>query len=689
MKRYVQSGQVIWEETTVTKNSKSLGVLLAGACIAALGATSAFADAMPPETSLSGLDYELIGRDDLYTYKALDSYNQAPFLDELVAAGKLPAVADRLPSEPVVFNAGAMVDGIGEYGGVFRHVIGGRPEGFNWLAGQHQGWGGINMAIQECLVRQGPRWQVKAEEQTGPLPNLAKSWEWNAGMTELTMHLVEGVKWSDGDAFDTDDIAFWWNDNVQDENVTSRMSANSFGGGAELEVIDAHTFKFVFPAAQSNTVVEGLAYIQGCPGPSHVMKANHPTYNSDATYDGYLNSMPSDVVPMPVLGAWVPVEHRPDEIVILRRNPFYWKVDEAGNQLPYINEMHFKLTTWDDRTTQAVAGTGDFSNMENPGNFVEALKQSQDEAAPVSAKFGPRTLAWRIELNFAQNMGATDYDKELRGFFRDLTFRKALSHSLDRDAIGQALARGPFAYPYVGGYPTGSPYYDADSTVFTAFNQDAAKEMLAGLGLTDTDGNGVLNMPGTGEDLVIDMTFKAQRNDDRKQIDAVTSQLAEVGIRVLPKSIDETSFEPMRNAGDFTAILQRANFVLPTREACGNLPVSDICPAFHVTGSDGRDLLPFEAELTQLVSDFGSTDDAAAQADIARRMQSILTDNVYNVGLVQVPAALLVNKRVRNAHPGTPVFMYEWAEDSVIRERLWVPADLQMEELLPGTVAEY
>ena len=665
------------------------GSLMTGVCLAAIGATASFADSMPPETSLSGVQNELIGRDDLYTYRSLPAYQQAPFLDALVAAGKLPPVEDRLPSEPVVFKTGAMVDGIGEYGGVFRHVIGGRPEGFNWLAGQHQGWGGINMAVQECLVRQGPRWQVKAEEQTGPLPNLAKSWEWSADMTELTMHLVEGAKWSDGDAFDTEDIAFWWNDNVEDENIASRISAGSFGGGAKLEVIDDYSFKFVFPAAQSNTVVEGLAYIQGCPGPSHVLKASHPKYNPDATYEDYLNAMPADAVPFPAMGAWIPVEHRPDEIVIMRRNPYYWKVDEEGNQLPYINEMHFKLTTWDDRTTQAVAGTGDFSNMENPGNFVEALKQSQDPAAPVSAKFGPRTLAWRIELNYAANMATSDYDTEIRNLFRELDFRKALSYAIDRDAVGQALARGPFAYPYMGGYASGSPYYHAEATSYTPFDQEKAASLLAGLGLEDTDGNGVLNMPGTGDDLVIDMTYKAQRNDDRKQIDAVTSQLAEIGIRVLPKSVDETSFDPMRNSGDFTAILQRANFVLPTREACGNLPVSDICPAFHLKGADGRDLLPFEQELADLVQSFNSTDDAAAQAAYADRMQTLLTENVYNVGLVQVPAALLVNKRVRNAHPGTPVFMYEWAEDSVIRERLWVPADAQIGELLPGTVAEY
>ena len=162
-----------------------------------------------------------------------------------------------------------------------------------------------------------------------------------------------------------------------------------------------------------------------------------------------------------------------------------------------------------------------------------------------------------------------------------------------------------------------------------------------------------------------------------------------MGIRVLPKSIDETSFDPMRNSGDFTAILQRANFILPTRETCGNLPVSDICPAFHLTGADGRDMMDFEVELADLVQKFGSTDDAAAQSQYADRMQTLLSQNYYNIGLIQVPAALLVNKRVKNAHPGTPVFMYEWAEDAVIREGLWVPADQQTEELLPGTIAEY
>lgn len=649
----------------------------------------ASADPMPQEESLSSIEISLIGRDDLYSHQSLNRYAEAPFLTDLVSAGQIPPIGERLPKQPVVFKTDAMVDGVGEYGGVFRHVIGGRPQGWHFLAGQHQGWGGINMAVQECLIRQGPRWQVKAEEQTGPLPNLARSWEWNNDKTELTMHLVEGAKWSDGDPFDVEDIQFWWEDNVENPEVQGILSAGEFGTGTSLEVIDDYTFKFRFTAPQSESLLESLAYNQGCPGPSHVLKEHHPKYNSSKSYEDYRNALPADVVPIPVLGAWVPVLHRPDELVVLRRNPFYWKVDERGNQLPYINEMHFKLTTWDDRTTQAVAGTGDFSNMENPGNYVEALKQSQEPDAPVSVKFGSRNLVWRIELNFAAKLAEDPVDRQLRTLFRDKNFRLALSHALDRNAVGQAVARGPFFYPYTGGFASGSPYYDYGSTEYQPYNPDGARSLLAGLGLSDTDGNGILNLPGGGEDLTLDIIYKTERNEDRKMADAVTSLFADVGIRVLLKPVPEKNFGDIRNRGDFNVLLQRSNFVLPTYRTCEHLPISDSCPGFHLSGAGGRDLLPFETELASLNETIVSTDDPRVSTRAAQQMQKILTENLYVVGLVQAPAALLVNKRIRNVHPGTPVFMYDWAEDGIIRERLWIPREQQITELLPNTIAQY
>ena len=80
---------------------------------------------------------------------------------------------------------------------VMRHVIGGRPQGWNYAAGQIQGWGGIDIGMYECLTRTGPLFEIKAKELE-PMPNLAKSWDWSDDGHQLTMHLIEGAKWSDG-----------------------------------------------------------------------------------------------------------------------------------------------------------------------------------------------------------------------------------------------------------------------------------------------------------------------------------------------------------------------------------------------------------------------------------------------------------------------------------------------------------
>jgi peptide/nickel transport system substrate-binding protein len=654
------------------------------------GASTAMAERIPAEKSMATLKWDLVGQSDLWEYKALSSYSEAPFLSEMVQGGQLPPVKDRLPKEPLVMKTGAMVDGTGEYGGIFRHVIGGRPEGWNWLAGQHQGWGGINITLQECLVRQGPLWQVKPEEQNGPLPNLAKSWSWNTNKTSLTMNLIEGVKWSDGDAFDAEDLRFWWEDNVQDEKVTSRMPKDGMGVGTTMSVVDPYTIRFEFKEPQGPARVSALAYIQGCPGPSHILKDHHPRYNPQKSYEDYKNAQPADDLKNIVsLGMFVAVVHAPDQIVIMRRNPYYWKVDEKGNQLPYMNEMHFKLSTWSDRTTQAVAGTGDFSNMENPGNYVEALKQSQSADAPTKAQFGPRVLGWNLEFNYSMDVGVqNDVDRELRGLFRDVRFRQAISHAIDRNAVGQSIARGPFTHPWAGAFTSGSPWYDVDSINYRAYNKAGATQILDSLGIKDTDSDGIRNLPKTGMNAEIDLAYDTGEPTDKKQVDAVTSMLGEVGIRIIPKPYDDIN--SVMQSGNFNMVERRNHWVVPTRETCRFLPISTGCPLTHPSSADGsRDLMPFELEMVDAVNAIQQSWDADEISANARKIQQLWTDNVYTVGLVQAPAALLVNKRVKNAHPGVPVFMFEWAEDSLVRERLWVPKNQQLSELMPGVIPTY
>ena len=60
-----------------------------------------------------------------------------------------------------------------------------------------------------------------------------------------------------------------------------------------------------------------------------------------------------------------------------------------------------------------------------------------------------------------------------------------------------------------------------------------------------------------------------------------------------------------------------------------------------------------------------------------KEYQKIYTENVYGVGLTQYPGALIINKRFANIPPGAPIFMFNWAEDNIIRERVFVPMDKQ------------
>lgn len=173
----------------------------------------------PPDFAAQS-EPNFVSLSDIQEFRALDKYNEPDWVTKkFVEAGTLPPVAERLPKEPLVYKTANMPDGVGVYGDVMRHVIGGRPEGWNYIGGQAQGWGGIDIGLSECLTRTGPLFTVKAEELE-PMPNLAKSWEWSEDGHTLTMHLIEGAKWSDGDPFDSEDLMFYWEHHVLDANVS-------------------------------------------------------------------------------------------------------------------------------------------------------------------------------------------------------------------------------------------------------------------------------------------------------------------------------------------------------------------------------------------------------------------------------------------------------------------------------------
>ncbi|WP_429132023.1 ABC transporter substrate-binding protein [Ensifer sp. 4252] len=655
----------------------------------------------PPFPAQAKITY--VPRDSILEYKALPEYREPEWVTEkFVKTGKLPPVAERLPKEPLVFKTGNMPDGIGVYGDTMRHVVGGRPEGWNYSAGQTQGWGGIDIEMFECLTRTAPLYQVEAKDME-PLPNLAKSWEWSADGHKLTMHLIEGAKWSDGVPFSSDDVMFYWEDNVVDPNVSPLNGATpeTFGEGTTLKAIDANTVEWTFKEAFPRQHLYSMAYGTFCPGPAHILKTKHPKYNKEVTYDQYKNGFPPEYMNIPVMGAWVPVEYRSDDIIVLRRNPYYWKVDEAGNQLPYLNEMHYKLSTWADRDVQAIAGSGDFSNLEQPENFVESLKRAASETAPARLAFGARLIGYNLHMNFSGN-GWGDPDeraKAVRELNRNADFRKAVTMAIDRKKLGESLVKGPFTAIYPGGLSSGTSFYDRQSTVYYPFDLEGAKALLEKAGLKDTDGNGFVNYPADkqgGKDVEIVLLVSSEYNTDKNLAEGVVGQMEKLGLRIVLNSLDGKQRDATNYAGRFDWMVHRNGAELSSVvQNTPQLAATGPRTSWHhrVPESGELDLMPFEKELVDIVNKFIASNDNDERADLMKQYQKVSTSNVDTVGLTEYPGALVINKRFSNIPSGAPIFMFNWAEDTIIRERVFVTADKQGDyelfpEQLPGKPGE-
>jgi peptide/nickel transport system substrate-binding protein len=652
----------------------------------ALSAASSYAESPPePKTFAAQGKVDYVLGSDILEFKALPEYHEPDWVTEkFVKAGKLPAVKDRLPKEPMVYKSTNMVDGIGVYGDVMRHVIGGRPEGWNFIAGQSQGWGGIDIGLSECLTRTGPLFEVKPEALE-PLPNLAKSWEWSKDGHTLTMHLIEGAKWSDGVPFTSEDVMFYWDDNVVDPNVTPLVPASveTFGAGTTLKKIDDYTVEWTFKEAFPKQYIYAMAYGTFCPGPAHLLKPQHPKYSKN-TYEQYKNAFPPEYLNFPTMGAWGVVEYRPDDIIVLRRNPYYWKVDDKGNQLPYLNEMHYKLSTWSDRDVQAVAGSGDFSNLEQPENFVESLKRAADPKAPARLAFGARLIGYNLYMNLSAN-GWGDPDEraqEVRNLNRDLHFRKAVTMAVDRQKLGQALVKGPFTSIYPGGLSSGNNFYDRASTVYYPFSLDEAKKELEAAGLKDTDGNGIVNLPADkgGKDVEITLLVNGDYGTDKNLAEGVVGQMEKLGIRVVLNTLDGTKRDASEYAGKFDWLIRRHDSEI-TSTVQNTSALATTGPQtswFHRAGKDDKvDRLPFEEKMVELVNAFIKSGDPVERANLMKEYQKVSTENINGVGLTEYPGALIINKRFANIPNGAPIFMFNWAEDNIIRERVFVPADKQ------------
>jgi peptide/nickel transport system substrate-binding protein len=655
----------------------------------------------PNKLDVGGSEVKKLPINQIVTYKALPKYQQAPWLDKLVAAGTLPSVDKRLPKEPAVYLKSGMKDGVGVYGDLWRGFSACPTAGYNDMAGTTMGWFGIESYTSRygALVKTGPLY--RADQDIDPMPEIAKSWEWSADGKQLTMKLIEGAKWSDGVAFNADDVMFTWEGYILDDKVNAPRHQDAWTWDkvpAKLEKVDDYTIKFTFGVSKPMDVFYLMNEDNFHVMPAHQLKALHPKWSTATPkpdYKAFADALPPSKLPLVTMGPWVITEYKTDELMIMRRNPYYWKVDEDGNQLPYLDEIQYKKgPSGIGRDLCTIAGDCDETNLENPSSFVEAMTKAADPAAKYTVSWGPETLGYGIDFNYSLDFGVKDArDTAVRTLFRDLRFRQAMAYATDREGIAQSIMKGPFLRAWAGGLYPGAPEFDQKSVVYYPFDVASAKALLDQIGLKDTNNDKVLEWtsgPTAGQPVAIQMLASQDAKETQSVAEALVNQWGAVGIKVNMKIVDSATSSDLDQAGTWDTRAWRGGqaFALPFTNPTALAPYTKTF-GIHREGDKPRTMMDFEQSLVDLVQKYRSTFDAAGRKTLMSQYNNIFTKNVYTLGVFVGRYGLGVGKRFKNVPDGTPVFMYTWVEDAILLDTLWTPVKDQLKQNRPETIAVY
>jgi peptide/nickel transport system substrate-binding protein len=456
--------------------------------------------------------------------------------------GDLPALADRLPSEPLIV---APYDQIGTYGGTFDALSNATEAGTSdFMSTRH-----VN------LVRYSDDLQTI-------VPNVAKGWAWNEDFTQLTFFLRNGHKWSDGSDFGARDVKFWYDNLATDSNVREKPKDYVLVGGEVMDVVvvDAQTVQFNLPSPKPGLLSHfANHYAQGFQ-PMQFLGQFHPDVDPDADanaqalgfengYDAikayYGNSdwmdTPTPMLAKPDLVAGLPADTVPtleSHIITsettegrhLVANPYFFQVDTAGNQLPYINEQDELFVGESEvRLLKLVNSEVDYKAQSLNLDYAPLLLENQ-EKGNFSIDLRPE-----IALNtFSFNVTSEDLAK--RAVFGDLKFRQAMSVAMNRDEINEVVFFGlGKAQQYTAFSPTPSFVTEEVEQSFTQFDPVMANALLDEVGLKDVDGDGLRELPN-GEKLVLNIQVAAQ-GASVKLVELVGQNWRDVGIDNTVKEI--------------------------------------------------------------------------------------------------------------------------------------------------------
>jgi len=405
-------------------------------------------------------------------------------LEQQVKDGKLPPLEERLPANPQVVTP--LVEA-GSYGGTLR-------QGF---VGGSATWGGMLYTVQwEGLTQWKP-------DFSDVEPSLAEKIDVSADAREYTFHLRKGLKWSDGEPFGPDDVLFYINDVILNEELFPNGPVNDWLPTGQIEGFKAekvgdNAFKLVFPNPYG-TLPYQLATFAGrqfAQYPKHYLKQFHKAYNPNveelAEQDSTLKDWTGlffkmspenwgnpdrfmDVVEYPSLGPWIVTQPLGSGTTALfTRNPYYWKVDDQGRQLPYIDEI--VATSYQDPETRTLAMlNGDLDFIKDPGEGNrEVYYDAMTEGKPIRVVSALPDGGNTISIHFNQ----TSKDKGLAEIFASKDFRIGMSYAINRPELIEVVFKGQGTPAQVSPLEDSPLYNEKLATQYLDYDVAKANEYL-------------------------------------------------------------------------------------------------------------------------------------------------------------------------------------------------------------------
>ncbi|MCB0105731.1 MAG: hypothetical protein KDE53_07475 [Caldilineaceae bacterium] len=584
-------------------------------------------------------------------------YKEAPMLADRVRAGELPPVDERLPANPIAVEP---VESIGQYGG-------------EWFGGTIETNGNFwvrNGGYQQ-LLRWTPEWD-------GIVPNLAESYEANDDATEFTFHLREGVRYSDGEPLTADDILFWYEDVLLNEELTPSIPTWLRNGDdpVVVEKIDDYTVKFTFTGPQglfiktaTQTNFDVFAYY-----PRHYLEQFHPKYNEaveteakDAGFDSWLDyfgakSTIHQNAELPNLRPWLMesgIGESSTGRVNATRNPYFFKVDTDGNQLPYMDRYIVDIVA-DTQVLVLKALNGELDYQErfisDPSNkavFFDNREQGDFDFYELY----PTTVN---EFIIQFNMNCTD--PVLREIFQNKDFRIGMSYAINRQEIIDLVHVGQGQPWQASPRPESRYHHERLATQYTEYNPDLANEHLDKAGYTERDADGFRLGPD-GKRISFIMELDSGRTTYIDAMALIKPAWEAVGVECIVRTMERSLWEERCRGrslefhasghrfggGSGDAVVLDARYWLPMNT--GNSMFAKAWAFWYVDPNDELAEEPPEnvKKAMEIYDSIGLTGDDEEQFNRMMQVLDIAADEFYAIGTVLEPNAFgIVTNRMRN-----------------------------------------